>query len=80
MSHKPGQVDLRRQEAVQSTYLIASNYGTRTEAIEACVHMVKSGNWVFAQYLPSEDARRVLDPCLAQIVPKQQRPGSGPNR
>jgi hypothetical protein len=75
MAHKPGKVDLRCPEAVQSAFLLHSKYSKMQEAIETGLHMVQKGDWAFAQYLSPSNAKRALDPCLPEIVRKQQRSG-----
>jgi len=75
MAHRPGRCDLRCPEAVQSAFLLHSEFGSLPGAIAAGVQMVQSGNWAFAQYLPPSDARRALNHCLPEIVRAQQKTG-----
>lgn len=75
MAYKPGQVELRCPETVQSAFLLHSKFGRMPEAIEAGVRMVTAGDWTFAKYLPPADAKRALELCLPEIVRRQQSTG-----
>ena len=72
---KTGKFDLRCSGAVQSAFLLHPKYSRMKDAVDAGIQMVKAGDWAFAQYLPSSDAKLALKSCLPEIARKQQNNG-----